>query len=198
MISVNGEQRDLAGATVAEVVDRAYRDDTGRAVATLIRVTRDFDLAEEALHEAFAAALRRWPRDGVPAHPRAWLVSAGRFKAIDTPRTGSAYAKHHHPASGYAVAGVAAIVWLGEDGVCQEARVAVTGTGHNAKRAPAVEQALVGKALDEAAITQAAASAADGHDLLSDWYASAEYRAHLARVYTKRALMMAAQRARNT
>ena len=52
-------------------------------LATLIRLLGDFDLAEEALHEAFRAALEQWPRDGVPANPRAWLVSAGRFKAID-------------------------------------------------------------------------------------------------------------------
>jgi RNA polymerase sigma-70 factor (ECF subfamily) len=51
--------------------------------ATLVRLLGDFDLAEEALHDAFRAALEQWPRDGVPANPRAWLVSAGRFKAID-------------------------------------------------------------------------------------------------------------------
>ena len=55
-------------------------------LATLIRLLGDFDLAEEALHDAFAAALERWPRDGAPANPVAWLVSAGRFKAIDALR----------------------------------------------------------------------------------------------------------------
>ena len=124
------------------------------------------------------------------------LLTAIRFKAIDTPDTGSAYAKHHHPASGYAVVGVAAIVRLGADGTCQEARVAVTGAGENAKRATGVEQALVGKPLDDATISQAAASAANGLDLLSDSYASADFRAHLAQVYTQRALATAAQRAR--
>ena len=64
-------------------VDEAYRTESRRVLATLIRLLRDFDLAEEALHEAFRAALEQWPRDGVPANPRAWLVSAGRFKAID-------------------------------------------------------------------------------------------------------------------
>lgn len=54
--------------------------------ATLVRLVGDFDLAEEALHEAFRAALEQWPRDGMPANPRAWLVSAGRFKAVDTIR----------------------------------------------------------------------------------------------------------------
>src|SRR5438128_8366913 len=69
-----------------EVVDGVYRSDSRRVLATLIRLLGDFDLAEEALHDAFRAALEQWPRDGVPANPRAWLVSAGRFKAIDTLR----------------------------------------------------------------------------------------------------------------
>jgi RNA polymerase sigma-70 factor (ECF subfamily) len=68
------------------VVDAVYRSDSRRVLATLIRLLGDFDLAEEALHDAFAAAVERWPRDGVPANPRAWLVSAGRFKAIDAMR----------------------------------------------------------------------------------------------------------------
>jgi RNA polymerase sigma-70 factor (ECF subfamily) len=67
-------------------VDAVYRADSRRVLATLIRLLGDFNLAEEALHEAFAAAAERWPRDGVPANPRAWLVSAGRFKAIDVIR----------------------------------------------------------------------------------------------------------------
>jgi carbon-monoxide dehydrogenase medium subunit len=124
------------------------------------------------------------------------LLTAIRFQAIDTSDTGSAYAKHHHPASGYAVVGVAAIVRLGADGTCQEARVAITGAGENAARAAGVEQALAGKQLDEATISQAAASAANGLTLLSDSYASADFRAHLAQVYTQRALATAAQRAR--
>ena len=66
-----------------EVVDAVYRAESRRVFATLIRLLGDFDLAEEALHDAFAAAVEQWPRDGVPANPRAWLVSAGRFKAID-------------------------------------------------------------------------------------------------------------------
>jgi RNA polymerase sigma-70 factor, ECF subfamily len=63
-----------------------YRSESRRVFATLIRLLGDFDLAEEALHEAFVAATEQWPREGVPANPRAWLVSAGRFKAIDTVR----------------------------------------------------------------------------------------------------------------
>ncbi len=68
------------------MVDTVYRSDSRRVLATLIRLLGDFDLAEEALHDAFTAALERWPRDGVPANPRAWLVSTGRFKAIDAMR----------------------------------------------------------------------------------------------------------------
>lgn len=72
-------------------VDEAYTRESRRVLATLIRLLRDFDLAEEALHEAFAAALERWPREGVPDNPRAWLVSAGRFKAIDAMRRRARY-----------------------------------------------------------------------------------------------------------
>jgi RNA polymerase sigma-70 factor (ECF subfamily) len=71
---------------VHDVVDAVYRTESRRVLATLIRLLGDFDLAEEALHDAFAAAVERWGRDGVPANPRAWLVSAGRFKAIDAIR----------------------------------------------------------------------------------------------------------------
>lgn len=69
-----------------ETVDRVYRAESRRVFATLVRLLGDFDLAEEALHEAFASAVDQWPRDGVPSNPRAWLVSAGRFKAIDAIR----------------------------------------------------------------------------------------------------------------
>src|SRR5512137_224747 len=68
---------------VRETVDAVYRAESRRVLATLIRLLGDFDVAEEAVHDAFRAALEQWPRDGVPANPRAWLVSAGRFKAID-------------------------------------------------------------------------------------------------------------------
>jgi RNA polymerase sigma-70 factor (ECF subfamily) len=69
-----------------EMVDAVYRTESRRVLATLIRLLGDFDLAEEALHDAFASAVEQWPREGVPANPRAWLVSAGRFKAIDAMR----------------------------------------------------------------------------------------------------------------
>lgn len=68
---------------IRDAVDSVYRSESRRVFATLIRLLGDFDAAEEALHEAFRAALEQWPRDGVPVNPRAWLVSAGRFKAID-------------------------------------------------------------------------------------------------------------------
>jgi RNA polymerase sigma-70 factor (ECF subfamily) len=72
--------------TIRGIVDGIYRSESRRVFATLIRLLGDFDLAEEALHDAFRAALEQWPRGGVPANPRAWLVSAGRFKAIDAMR----------------------------------------------------------------------------------------------------------------
>ena len=76
-----------AGAVgLSDTLDRLYRAESGRILATLIRLLGDFDLAEDALQDAFAAAARQWPRDGVPANPRAWLVSTGRFKAIDALR----------------------------------------------------------------------------------------------------------------
>src|SRR5437870_5227100 len=71
---------------VREVVEAVYRFESRQVLATLIRLLGDFDRAEEALHDAFAAAVQQWPRDGVPTNPRAWLVSAGRFKAIDAMR----------------------------------------------------------------------------------------------------------------
>ncbi len=75
-----------AMARVRDTVETVYRSESRRVLATLIRLLGDFDLAEEALHDAFAAAVEQWPRDGVPANPRPWLVSAGRFKAIDRAR----------------------------------------------------------------------------------------------------------------
>ena len=71
---------------IPELLDSLYRVDSRRILATLIRLLGDFDLAEEAMHEAFAAALSVWPKSGVPANPRPWLISTARFKAIDTLR----------------------------------------------------------------------------------------------------------------
>ncbi len=72
-----------AADPIHDAVSAVYESDSRRVLATLIRLLGDFDVAEEAMHDAFRAALEQWPRDGVPANPRAWLVSAGRFKAID-------------------------------------------------------------------------------------------------------------------
>ncbi len=78
--------RENVGDDVREAVDAVYRAESRRVLATLIRLLGDFDRAEEAMHDAFIAAVERWPRDGVPENPRAWLVSTGRFKAIDAMR----------------------------------------------------------------------------------------------------------------
>src|SRR5258705_2844134 len=75
-----------AADSVQQTIEAVYQSEARRVLATLIRLLGDFDHAEEALHDAFRAALEQWPRDGVPANPRAWLVSAGRFKAIDAVR----------------------------------------------------------------------------------------------------------------
>ena len=75
-----------AGEGIRESVDGIYRSDSRRILATLIRLLGDFDLAEDALHEAFRAAMERCPREGLPANPCAWLISTGRFKAIDAIR----------------------------------------------------------------------------------------------------------------
>ncbi len=125
-----------------------------------------------------------------PSELLAWV----RFEGTDTPHTGTAYVKHRHPASGYAVVGVAAVVMLDANGVCQEARVGITGAGAHAVRATGVEQALAGQPFPNA-VAEASSHAADGMDLLSDYYASADYRAHLARTLTLRALHQAGQTA---
>jgi RNA polymerase sigma-70 factor (ECF subfamily) len=77
---------DETAQDIHATVEAIYRAESRRVFATLVRLLGDFDLAEEGLHDAFHAALEQWPRDGVPANPRAWLVSAGRFKAIDAIR----------------------------------------------------------------------------------------------------------------
>ncbi len=74
------------GEPLRSRIEALYREESRRVLATLIRLLGDFELAEEALHDAFIAAVEQWPRDGIPRNPRAWLVSAGRFKAIDNLR----------------------------------------------------------------------------------------------------------------
>ncbi|CRM04561.1 RNA polymerase sigma factor [Pseudomonas sp. 22 E 5] len=78
-----GQSLDRRHARLTPQIEAIYRSESRRVLATLIRLLGDFDLAEEALHEAFFVAVERWPQDGVPNNPRAWLVSTGRFKAID-------------------------------------------------------------------------------------------------------------------
>jgi RNA polymerase sigma-70 factor (ECF subfamily) len=74
---------NLAGSAAQDAIDSIYRAESRRVFATLVRLLGDFDIAEEALHDAFRAALEQWPDEGIPDNPRAWLVSTGRFKAID-------------------------------------------------------------------------------------------------------------------
>src|SRR5579864_5439162 len=77
---------ETTAANVRELVEAVYRTESRRVFATLVRLLGEFDLAEEAMHDAFASAMEQWPREGTPANPRAWLVSTGRFKAIDVMR----------------------------------------------------------------------------------------------------------------
>lgn len=98
---------DEAVKLARDRVEDVYRSESRHVLATLIRLLGDFDTAEEALHEAFAAAMEQWPCDGVPANPRAWLVSTGRFKAIDSMRRRARYnatldefAKHSETSTG--------------------------------------------------------------------------------------------------
>jgi carbon-monoxide dehydrogenase medium subunit len=109
---------------------------------------------------------------------------------------GAAYMKHPHPASRFAVAGVAAAVTLDAGGKCTAARVGVTGVGSHAVRAKGVEAALTGKAPDAATLAAASQKAADGIDINADLQGSVEYKAHLTRVYTRRALERAVERAK--
>ena len=83
--------KEKTALQVRKTVDELYRSESRRVFATLVRLLGDFDLAEEAMHEAFTAAVEQWQRDGVPQNPRAWLVSTGRFKAIDSVRRRSLF-----------------------------------------------------------------------------------------------------------
>ena len=122
------------------------------------------------------------------------ILTAVRVPALP-PRAGDAYLKLRHPASGFAVAGVAARVVLGENGSIERATVGITGIGPKAYRATAVENTLAGKSPSTKKLEEASAHAADGVEANSDLYASAEYRSHLARVYTRRAIEKALERA---
>ena len=106
-------------------------------------------------------------------------------------RTGHAYMKMHHPASGFAVVGIAANLSFNGNNKCKAANIGVTGVAAKAYRATGVESALTGVNLDDASISAAAAHATDGADANGDLFASADYRRHLAEVYTKRAIAAA-------
>lgn len=110
------------------------------------------------------------------------------------PRTGSAYEKFPNPASRYAIVGAAAVVTLDGNGVCQKASIGLNGVTGTPVAAVGVEQTLVGKRVNDQSIQEASAKAADGLEPLGDIFASAAYRAHLARVFTKRALTRACGR----
>jgi RNA polymerase sigma-70 factor (ECF subfamily) len=102
---------------VRETVDAVYQSESRRVLATLIRLLGDFDAAEEALHDAFRAALEQWPRDGVPANPRAWLVSAGRFKAIDAMRRRKRFEAFDEAGDQARLAVVDPVVWTDDEGL---------------------------------------------------------------------------------
>jgi len=102
---------------VRETVNAIYLSDSRRVLATLIRLLGDFDVAEEALHDAFRAALEQWPREGVPRNPRAWLVSAGRFKAIDGIRRRARFDPLDEVVDGADIAVVDPVVWTDEESV---------------------------------------------------------------------------------
>lgn len=102
---------------IREAVHAVYVSESRRVLATLIRLLGDFDVAEEALHDAFRAALEQWPRDGVPANPRAWLVSAGRFKAIDGLRRRARFDALDDAGAAADVAVVDEAAWADEESV---------------------------------------------------------------------------------
>jgi len=110
-------------------------------------------------------------------------------------RFGQSYQKVHHPASGFAVVGVAVTLTVATDGSCESVGVGVTGVSPKPYRAQAVEQTLLGKRLDQQTIGDAATYAVDAVEVNSELYASDEYRRHLARIYTRRALQSALSQA---
>src|SRR5215468_2899403 len=114
------------GARVREMTEAIYRTESRRVFATLVRLIGDFDLAEEGLHDAFRAALEQWPRDGIPGNPRAWLVSAGRFKAIDGIRRRARFVAMDDVAEQVDALEDDAAPWEGEESVQDRLRLIFT------------------------------------------------------------------------
>jgi carbon-monoxide dehydrogenase medium subunit len=112
-----------------------------------------------------------------------------------TPGTGSAYMKFAHPASRFAIVGAAAVITVDKQGTCTKAGVGITGAGTKAVRAKGVEAGLVGKRLDAATVEAAAQKAAEGVDVQADLQGSVDYKAHLCRVFARRAIEAAAKKA---
>jgi len=110
-------------ANEQEPLEQIYRDEWGRIVATLIRLLGSFDLAEEAAQEAFAVALDQWPRQGIPANPRAWLISTARHKALDALRRKTRWEDGGNPDAKLAVLAQEPTVAIEEDGVVEDDRL---------------------------------------------------------------------------
>ncbi len=127
--------------SVRDTVNAVYLSDSRRVLATLIRVLGDFDVAEEALHDAFRAALEQWPRDGVPANPRAWLVSTGRFKAIDGMRRRSRFDALDDVGAEENLAVIDAAAWADEESV-EDDRLRLVFTCCHPALAPDAQVAL--------------------------------------------------------
>lgn len=161
---------------------------------------------DATVHLAGANGARKVPIQNFFLGPMATALGAGELLtsveipvpgASDEKRVGMRYEKLTHPASGYAVVGVAAVVIGDEQGICRGCRVAVTGTCTRATRATATEHLLVGEPPEPAIIPRAAERAAEGMEFVGDHYASASYRKHLVSVYAERALLAASRAVRN-
>ena len=126
---------------ISETVRAVYLAESRRVLATLIRLLGDFDAAEEALHDAFRAALEQWPRDGVPANPRAWLVSAGRFKAIDALRRRKRFDALDETEGAADIAVIDHAAWADEEAV-EDDRLRLIFTCCHPALAPDVQVAL--------------------------------------------------------
>ncbi|HXT31828.1 MAG TPA: DUF6596 domain-containing protein, partial [Vicinamibacterales bacterium] len=106
-----------ATASIHETVSTVYLSESRRVLATLIRLLGDFDVAEEALQDAFRAAIEQWPKEGVPSNPRAWLVSTGRFKAIDGLRRGARFDQLDEAAAAETIAVTDEAAWADAESV---------------------------------------------------------------------------------